>query len=311
MRITNSMLKRNFLTDYSANLERMQKYQRQMETGKRITKLSDDPVGAIHSMQARYKLYNLEQYEKNAYDAMSIMDQAETSVSELNEAIKDLLDNTINSDDLKNADDKQATAEVVKQIMEQIVNVGNTTLGNKYIFGGFNTLQRPFEVNDDGELEYNGIELLDEGNAAWAASEDEQAPLFEVGFGITMEMSVNGGNLFGKGENNLYSVCKELYDNLMTDAPTEDIMASIDKLQTKQSELLSITAQFGGKTQRLEMITSRYEMDFENYTEVKSRVEDVDEAEAIMNFAMAEAVYNAALNAGGRVIQPTLMDYLR
>ena len=44
---------------------------------------------------------------------------------------------------------------------------------------------------------------------------------------------------------------------------------------------------------------------------MKSNAEDVDFAEVIMNQKMAEAVYQASLAAGARIIQPTLMDFLR
>jgi flagellar hook-associated protein 3 FlgL len=55
----------------------------------------------------------------------------------------------------------------------------------------------------------------------------------------------------------------------------------------------------------------RYAQDEINYTQMMSDAEDVDFAEVIMNQKMAEAVYQAALSAGARVIQPTLMDFLR
>ena len=44
---------------------------------------------------------------------------------------------------------------------------------------------------------------------------------------------------------------------------------------------------------------------------MRSDAEDVDMADVIMYLKMAEAVYQAALSAGARVIQPSLMDFLR
>jgi flagellar hook-associated protein 3 FlgL len=44
---------------------------------------------------------------------------------------------------------------------------------------------------------------------------------------------------------------------------------------------------------------------------MQSDVEDLDQGEAIMNFSMMEAVYRAALSVGGRVLPPSLMDFLR
>jgi len=70
-------------------------------------------------------------------------------------------------------------------------------------------------------------------------------------------------------------------------------------------------AEIGGRQNRLDMMNTRFEQDTINYTQMKSDVEDLDQAEAIMNYSMAEAVYRAALSVGGRILQPTLVDFLR
>jgi flagellar hook-associated protein 3 FlgL len=60
----------------------------------------------------------------------------------------------------------------------------------------------------------------------------------------------------------------------------------------------------------LDLIENRYSEDKLNFTEIKSKVEDVDEAEAIMQYKMAEATYLYALQIGSNIIQPTLVEYL-
>lgn len=44
MRITNKMLSNSFLSDMRTNLSNMQQLQKQMSTGKEISKPSDDPL---------------------------------------------------------------------------------------------------------------------------------------------------------------------------------------------------------------------------------------------------------------------------
>lgn len=91
----------------------------------------------------------------------------------------------------------------------------------------------------------------------------------------------------------------------------EDITPFISRLQGAQKEILALTSIFGARVNRCEILQARYEIDFINYTSRISNVEDIDTAETIMWFKMAESVYNAALSAGASVIQPTLMDFLR
>ena len=128
-----------------------------------------------------------------------------------------------------------------------------------------------------------------------------------------MDATMNGIDvvLFGSGGKNLYNVLDDLYQDVLNGEPADVINKHINDLQAGQSHILAQTALVGGRMNRLDLFQSRYEQDFINYSQMKSDAEDADEAEVIMNYKMAEAVYNAALASGARIIQPTLMDFLR
>jgi flagellar hook-associated protein 3 FlgL len=81
-------------------------------------------------------------------------------------------------------------------------------------------------------------------------------------------------------------------------------------LQTKQEDMMALTSIVGGRTNRVAIVRERYSLDDLNYTTRISKIEDADMAEAISNLKTAESVYNAALGAGARVIQPSLLDFL-
>jgi flagellar hook-associated protein 3 FlgL len=48
-----------------------------------------------------------------------------------------------------------------------------------------------------------------------------------------------------------------------------------------------------------------------NLTGLLSDVKDVDMAQAITNFSMAQTTYQASLKASAQAMQPSLLDYLR
>ena len=139
---------------------------------------------------------------------------------------------------------------------------------------------------------------------------------FDVGPGINMDVTFNGIDLvmFQAPDNttiNIFNLLHEVYKAASEGAPAEELGKIITPLQYAQNQLLAKTAEIGGRTNRLDLLTARYEQDAINYEQMKSDAEDADMAEVILYQKMAEAVYQAALSAGARIIQPTLMDFLR
>ncbi len=311
MRVTNSMLLSNYLKNINNNLNSVGEMQQQMATGKRINKISDDPIGAISSMQVRSKIYKTEQYQKNVDKALSWLDESESSVLEVNEVLKTAYETAVNqSTGTMDPQDKKAAAELIAQLRDHLVSVGNAKSGDKYIFGGYNVTNAPFEVNAAGDILYNGRDLTDETDPVLAGMADESIS-YAVGFNITLGVSINGAQLFGTGDDNLYTILDNFYNALNSDAPASELSGYITKLQDAQSNVLSIEAEIGGKTNRLELIQNRFEDDILTYTDRKSKIEDVDEADAIMNYKMAETVYQASLQIGSNIIQLSLVDFLK
>lgn len=143
---------------------------------------------------------------------------------------------------------------------------------------------------------------------------------FDIGPGISIPVTFNGIDLVlyqtvaddGKPVmRNIFTLLDEIYEAAARGAPAEELGAYIRELQDAQNHLLAKTSEIGGRTRRLDLLSARYTQDMINYTQMKSDAEDADEAEVIMNLKMAEAVYQASLSAGARIIQPTLMDFLR
>jgi len=109
----------------------------------------------------------------------------------------------------------------------------------------------------------------------------------------------------------LFAVFDELITRLESDDSSDQISQSIQKLKQKQVDVLALATDLGGRMNRIDLVKNRYEKDQINYETVKSKVEDADLAEVVMNLKMAEAVYQAALAIGDQVIQPSLVDFLK
>ncbi len=93
-------------------------------------------------------------------------------------------------------------------------------------------------------------------------------------------------------------VSQELFSNMLGKA--EDYTSKISIFETN----------LGSRMNRLELVANRLAEDALSYESLKSKNEDVNVAEVIMQLNNAEAVYQASLNVGGKLTQLTLVDYI-
>ncbi len=311
MRITSKMMKSDFLNNLNTNLTNLTKTQRQIATGKVLNSLSDDPIRLISSMNCKVKLGRTLRNRSAVGSALDWLDQTESSASELNKILKSAYETAVkmSNDDLT-LDDKNAAAELIAQLRDHVLGLGNSQSGDRYIFGGYNVNKPPFTADGAGGITYNGIDLTDEGNAG-LISEGTEKIQFELGYNVSMDISINGTELLGTGDGNIYSMLNDFYNALCSDSDASVLSSYIPKIQDAQSNTLSTLAKVGGMINRMELLENRYEEERLTYIEQKSNIEDVDYAEAYMNYNMAKAVYEAALQVGTEITQRTILDYMR
>ncbi len=311
MRVTTNMMSGGYMRNINSNLGQLQKYEYQLSSQKRLTKLSDDPIGIIKSMDARVKLANISRYQDNVDEAKTWLTQSETSLNELNEVITKVYEATLESaTDTVDVNDKKAISELVREMRDHVLTVANSKFGDKYIFGGYNTSASPLTVDSaTGKALYNGVDMSNAADPALLA-EAGQTIEYTIGFNMRTEVSMNGAQLLGTGDDNLYNLMNDLYHALEGGASASDLSQYSDKLLAAQTRTLSNLAEIGGKTNRLKLMENRYSVDEVNFTEIKSKVEDIDVAELTVQWKTAMAVYNYALKIGSSILQNSLVDYM-
>ena len=311
MRITSNMMMKGYLSNLNNNMSNLAEYQRQISSGKAINALSDDPVGLISLMSSRMKLEKNEEYTATVDTGQTWLKQTDTSAYELNELIQSAYETVMEvSNDTYNGDDKAAAAEYIKQLRDQVLTIANSQANDKYIFGGYNVDKEPFTLDAGGNILYNGLDLTNAADPALIAK-DAESIAYEIGPGIKINMSITGTELLGMGDGNVYTVLDDLYNDMTGNAPANVLNDYIGKLQDCQDHVLGVEAKVGGMMNRLELLQNRYEKEHITYTELKSKVEDVDYAEAYMNYSMAQAIYDGALQVSTRILQTSILDYMK
>ncbi|MFD1067696.1 flagellar hook-associated protein FlgL [Oceanobacillus locisalsi] len=293
MRVTQGMLSNNLLRNVTNNSTQMNKYMDQLYTGKKISKPSDDPMVAMKGVSYRSELSRMEQFERNTSEANSRLDNTDAAIDQANNALQRLRELAVKASNGTNSSDEyQSIVEEAKQLEEHLVDIANTNVKGKYIFNGTNSDTPPVSIDDNGAVTSNFTD------------DDVQ---IEVSSGINVKTNMNGSTVFGE-DGELFHAVGQFIDNLEAEENIED---SISDLETSINGVLDSRAEIGARMNRLELVENRLADQKIVTTETLSANEDVDFAETITNLMTQESLHRAALSAGSRIIQPSLVDFLR
>jgi flagellar hook-associated protein 3 FlgL len=296
MRITNKVLSNNMLRNMFQTMGGMDKYQNMATTGRKINRPSDNPSGNITTLRMRTKLAQNEQFKDNATTAKSWLEKSEDSLISMGEIMQRVRELAVKGANGTNDEGAlKATAEEVDQLLDEMKVLANSQNSDRYIFGGTNT---------DREI-YDGTTW--DGNS--------QVMQVEIGEGITIDLNLDGKKIFGIDdtvgyENSVFATLKNFSDNLKN-GDFDGISSDIGIIDGHINTILSARSEIGAKSNRIDMTMSRLDAAELSYTKVLSDTEDADMAEVIIRLKEQENVYNATLAAGARIIQPTLVDFLR
>ena len=299
------MIVNNMMYNMGNNLERLDRIQQQLATGKKIATPSDDPIVASRALKMRTDVAETQQYKKNVEDAGSWLDTTETALSNMGEILQRARELAIQgADGALSSEDTAAISVEVQQLRQQMIQMSNTTYAGRYIFSGFKTDQ---ELIDSNTGLYN-IEVINMGP-------NREDIKYEIGIGDKINVNALGSDVLG-GVGTVGTVPKTIQDfddfiSALNGNNATGIRTAIDKIDENINNILTNRSDIGARTNRLELTNNRLTADETNFTKLMSLNEDADMAEVIMKLKSEENVYNASLAGGARIIQSTLVDFLK
>ena len=299
MRVTQSMLSNNMLRNLNTNYGKMAKLQEQINSGSKISRPSDDPVVAVKGMAYRIDLDKVTQYQRNIGEAHTWLDTTDEVLGLVGDALKRVKELTVQAaNDTNTSEDRQKIDEEIKQIKEQLRSLANTKVGDNFIFSGTHTNEPLFK---DDIL--NGA-VTDEG-----ATREFKLNVFD---GISIQVNTPGKDIFEE----IDQFMADLSGELSTGATGSEIGAYLgDGATTELGRLyetvLAARGGVGGRQNRIEMMENRLSLQEVNVTKQMSKNEDTDYAKAITEMTTAESIHQASLSVGSKIIQQTLVDFIR
>ncbi len=289
MRVTGSILVNTFLRNLNSNMDKISKSQEQLSSGRRINRPSDDPVGLVDALRLRTGLDELAKFKGNCEDGSSWLETTDSALNDSVNTLHRIKELTIQAaSDHLTSDDRDAIVKEVGQLKQHLIQVGNTKYGDRFVFSGTETRTASF----DNSGNYQG---------------DTGVIDYEIAAGVKLSVNVDGSKAFG----NLFQVMDNLISDISAGNVSDISNIRLGELDTELQNQLEVRAEVGSRLNRLEFSINRMEEMDVNMTGLLSKAEDVDITKLITQMKMQESVYNASLATGAKIIQPSLIDFLR
>jgi flagellar hook-associated protein 3 FlgL len=295
-RITQSMTSRLVLSDIQDVAARLAKTQQKIASGKEINVPSDDPFRASRALQLRSELSEHRQYVDNVTEARSWQDVTDTALTAINKYVQRARELVVRAaSDTLGAEDRAAIAKEIDQLTAAIKAEGNTQYAGRYVFSGTRTDTAPYSDADD----------LFHGTAS-------PSPIRrEIGPGVQVTVNVVGSDVIGDGTTGILGALRQVSADLLANDTAALQSTALQGVDDAHAELLNQQAIVGALSNRLESAQNRLGELEESTSKLLSETEDADMAKTLIDFSMQQSVYQAALQAGARLIQPSLLDFLR
>ena len=193
--------------------------------------------------------------------------------------------------DHREATERTAIQSEIGQLQQHVLDLAHSKYGSYYLFSGTATSTPGYTSAAPSPAGY-------QGNSAQV--------LREIAPGTSMGVNADATATFDP----VFTALQSLSTGLGS-GNTATIQGSITQLDTAVDAVNISRAQLGAKVNRLDFLQTRQSAVEVNLTGLLSTTKDVDMAQAITNFTMAQNVYQASLKAAAQALQPSLLDYLK
>jgi len=298
MRITFNSQFRDGAAGIDSASERLIEAQRQVATGRRLNKVSDDPTAASSSVAERSSLGAIEQYTRTADGVASRLTVVDTVLSDIVELLTKAQSVAMNGrGSTKTTEQRAAVAEELRGIRSALLDNFNTSFQGTYVFAGANSTTPPYTEGGGGAVN------------PYAGSTTELE--VEIGDGRVVTMAFDGNTIAQGGDaEHLFDAMDDLMAAVTAgdEAGVTTGMTALERAFTRASGAQS---RLGNDMNEIDSHKLRLQQMKLSSNERLSKLESTNMAEAITNMANAQTAYQAALGAVSSATRVSLLDYLK
>lgn len=301
MRITNSQRRDQGIREIQGNLGRLAELQRQVASGKRFTRVEQDPLGASTVIRAQRGTRAIDQYAKNGTGAQVRLGAEEAVVTQTEDLLRQARDFALGFAKgdppytTSQSTQRQVAADQLTRLLDDVISLGNTKIGNEYILAGDKSTTPAFDRTAGATYgHYQG------------GTRQRQ---IEIADGIKIATNHTGDQFVGPA----IAALKALRDavdpaNNQTEAQVQTAVQAV----FDRSQDLEISTAQTGTTGNQVVTTLKSNAGLRNdLATMRGNVEDVGLEEAVAKMLSLQTTIQASYSATSRMINLSLTDYLR
>ncbi len=307
MRITDEMTYRMLRTNIASNQLSLRKLQEQIASGRKISVPSDGPGSYEVIQRLRKDLSGMDQYALNAERVdrdLLVADNVFQQMLNLFQRGSELA--VMGGNSAQTPADLETIGKEVDELLGALLDLANTSIGGRYLFGGTETLATPFVTTTDAEGLISAVSYV--GNA--------DIRFVEVSRGVYIEANVPGADavspnaVFQTGALDLFDNLIRMRDRLLAGQTTLDPTALAD-MNESLDHVVNLLGANGARRQRIQLSVEMLGQHQANVQKALEQEESVDIALAITRLSQSQLAYEAAMQVtAGIMNQSTLLHWL-
>jgi flagellar hook-associated protein 3 FlgL len=293
------MMSDRLLNDVRRSNAAVAKTTNQVTSGSRIQTAADDPTGARKALRLRADLAENEANQAGVDTATAWTTQGESALASVNDIVNRTRELVISAgNDTLSASDRAGIAKELTQLLDQVKSAANAKSGDSYVFAGQQSNTAPYQMGT---------------NDSYAG--DTGAVTRTIGPGVSVQVNVPGSSIFGgvAGDGKLIDTMRQAIANLNSGTAagvTALRTTTLTSLQTNLDDVIAARTTLGATQARTELAGDRLKDVNVTLNEQLTNIEGTDMAAALTTLSTQKTAYQASLQAGARVIQQSLMDFL-
>lgn len=291
----------NILPDLVSSIEQVQQEAQtatqELATGRSINNLSDNPAAAAALVGNDALTSENDQYLTNLTDLQGKFQAADSALNNAVQLMTTAISvGTEGANGTLSAADRQAIAQQVQGLQQQMLALANTSYEGTYIFAGTNVTTQPFVQNSvsSSGVQYNG---------------NDGVTTVQIGEGQSMQTNVGGDQIFTNANGNVFKAINDLANALNSGT---GIDAANTEVQQAFSQLTTQRVFYGNALDRVQNSQSYLNQEQVNLSTQQNQLVGANMTQVIANESQAQVAEQAAVSATAQILSlPTLLNYIK